>query len=420
MKHIVILLLIAVLPHTSLLQAQTLDDELQVRAVSIKGETNAGHLDVYTEIPYTSLQFEASPSGFVARYTVEAEVSRLDSRGRPRNVTTSSIWEQSVTVQMHANTVAENASDLSTHALELPPGRYLLAITLTDLVSSKTFFQEVTVEQRDFSRTVTMSDVVLLAGYDPERRAIVPRISPDVSAGDLQAYYEVYTRNAQTLLVTQELLREGETMQYNRPHQWSDTLSVDAGRHQQITRIPASDLEFGQYNLVITLQSLDRNLLDRASHTLSVRWDGVSSYLNNLEEAIEQLTYIARNRELRDFRRAESQSERRSLFDSFWKRRDPTPGTLRNEAMEEHFYRIDYANQNFGQQIPGWKSDRGHVFILHGHPDEVEHQTFSYNNKPWEVWYFFRIGRQYMFVDETGFGDYELVLPVWDERTRLD
>lgn len=420
MKHPLILLLIAALPLTPPPQAQSLDDELRVRAVSIKGDTDAGNLDVYTEIPYTSLQFEASPSGFIARYTVEAEVSRLDSRGRPKSVTTSSIWEQTVTVQMHANTVAEQASDLSTHSVALPPGRYLLAITLTDLTSSQSFFQEIAVEQRDFSRTVTMSDVVLLAGYDPERRSIVPRISPDVSAGDLQAYYEVYTLNAQTLLVTQELLREGEAMQYNRPHQWADTLSVDAGRHQQITRIPASDLEFGHYNLVITLQSLDRNLLDRASHTLSVRWDGISTYLNNLGEAIEQLTYIARNRELREFRRAETQSERRSLFESFWRKRDPTPGTLRNEAMEEHYYRVDYANQNFGQQISGWKSDRGHVFILHGHPDEVEHQTFSYNNKPWVVWYFFRIGRQYMFVDETGFGDYELVLPVWDERTRLD
>lgn len=420
MKHPLILLLIAALPLTSPAQAQTLDDELRVRAVSIKGDTDEGQLDVYTEIPYTSLQFEASPSGFIARYTVEAEVSRLDSRGRPKSVTTSSIWEQTVTVQMHANTVAEQASDLSTHSVALPPGRYLLAITLTDLTSSQSFFQEIAVEQRDFSRTVTMSDVVLLAGYDPERRSIVPRISPDVSAGDLQAYYEVYTLNAQTLLVTQELLREGEAMQYNRPHEWADTLSVDAGRHQQITRIPASDLEFGHYNLVITLQSLDRNLLDRASHTLSVRWDGISTYLNNLGEAIEQLTYIARNRELREFRRAETQSERRSLFESFWRKRDPTPGTLRNEAMEEHYYRVDYANQNFGQQISGWKSDRGHVFILHGHPDEVEHQTFSYNNKPWVVWYFFRIGRQYMFVDETGFGDYELVLPVWDERTRLD
>lgn len=420
MKHPLILLLIAALPLTSPAQAQTLDDELRVRAVSIKGDTDEGQLDVFTEIPYTSLQFEASPSGFIARYTVEAEVSRLDSRGRPKSVTTSSIWEQTVTVQMHANTVAEQASDLSTHSVALTPGRYLLAITLTDLASSRTFFQEIAVEQRDFSRTVTMSDVVLLAGYDPERRSIVPRISPDVSAGDLQAYYEVYTLNAQNLLVTQELLREGEAMQYNRPHQWSDTLSLDAGHHQQITRIPASDLEFGHYSLVITLQSLDRNLLDRASHTLSVRWNDISTYLNDLEEAIEQLTYIARNRELREFRRAETQSERRSLFESFWKKRDPTPGTLRNEAMEEHYYRVDYANQNFGQQVPGWKSDRGHVFILHGHPDEVEHQTFSYNNKPWVVWYFFRIGRQYMFVDETGFGDYELVLPVWDERTRLD
>ena len=80
---------------------------------------------------------------------------------------------------------------------------------------------------------------------------------------------------------------------------------------------------------------------------------------------------------------------------------------------------IDYANRMFGNVIPGWKTDRGHVLILHGYPDNVDQQTFSFGTEPWEVWYYYRIGRQFIFVDKTGFGDYELMVPIWDERTRI-
>ena len=417
MKYHLTFLAVSLLP--SLLQAQPSTGELHVRAVNYKSESGHGRLDLYTEIPYTSLQFEATPNGFIARYRVQAEIALLDSKKRPGSAIASPLWEQSVTVEMYANTTASEMSDLSTYSISLDPGQYLVGITLTDLTSSRTYFREISAQLRNFERPVTLSDVVLLAGFDPERQSIVPYVSADVEGGDLQMYYEVYTQERQSLLVTKTLLSQDGGSQTNLPNRWTDTLNVDAGRHQQIASIPARNLDFGQYDLTIMLKNLNGDILDQSFYPISVKWNGLSMYLNDMEEAIDQLVYIARDGELREIKRAENAFERRKRFEAFWSERDPTPETVRNEALEEHYYRVDYSNQHFGQQVPGWQSDRGHVFILHGHPDEVRRQTFSYNNKPWEVWYFFQIGRQFMFVDKTGFGDFELVLPVWDDRTRM-
>ncbi len=401
------------------LQAQSIDNGLRVRAVNYKHDSGEGRLDLFTEIPYSRLTFEATPNGFIAQYRVKTEITTLDPDNRPRNVILSPVWEQTVTEAIYANTIARELSDFSTYSAFLEPANYLVSVTLTDLNSSTIYYREISVQQREYPAPVSLSDVVLLAGFDAERQTILPHISTDVEAGDLQIYFEVYADQAHSLLVTKLLRQRSGRPQSNLPYQWSDTLAIGAGRHQQIAYIPARNLEFGKYDLIVMIQNMAGDTLDRSLYPLSIRWSGLNSYLNNLSQAIDQLSYIARGTEMQEFRRASSDSERRDLLEDFWEKRDPTPSTIRNEAMEEHYYRIDYSNQNFGQQIPGWQSDRGHVFVLHGHPDEVRRQTFSYNTKPWEVWYFFQIGRQFMFVDKTGFGDYELVLPVWDERTRI-
>ena len=104
---------------------------------------------------------------------------------------------------------------------------------------------------------------------------------------------------------------------------------------------------------------------------------------------------------------------REALFRDFWKRRDPTPGTEQNELMQEYYYRVEYANTHFSTNRNGWETDRGRIFILYGEPSDVEQHPFEINSKPYEVWYYNALNRRFVFVDYTGFGDYELVEPEW-------
>ncbi|HAE87725.1 TPA: hypothetical protein DCG86_06850, partial [Candidatus Marinimicrobia bacterium] len=106
--------------------------------------------------------------------------------------------------------------------------------------------------------------------------------------------------------------------------------------------------------------------------------------------------------------------EQKKLFQDFWKRNDPSPNTPNNELMNEYFHRIELANQLFSGFLDGWESDRGMIYTIFGEPDDVEQHTFDLSTKPYIIWYYHNLNRQFVFMDYTGFGDYQLTQPVFD------
>ena len=86
----------------------------------------------------------------------------------------------------------------------------------------------------------------------------------------------------------------------------------------------------------------------------------------------EDVTYIITDEERKAFKRLNTDEEREQFVEQFWLRRDPTPDTVENEYKEEHYRRIAYANEHYASGIPGWKTDRGRIYITFGPPDEIE------------------------------------------------
>src|SRR5579871_1506323 len=86
----------------------------------------------------------------------------------------------------------------------------------------------------------------------------------------------------------------------------------------------------------------------------------------------EDVVYIITDEEKTAFKRLATDEEREQFIEQFWLRRDPTPDTEENEFKEEHYRRIAYANDHYASGIPGWKSDRGRIYIEYGPPDEIE------------------------------------------------
>ena len=86
----------------------------------------------------------------------------------------------------------------------------------------------------------------------------------------------------------------------------------------------------------------------------------------------EDVAYIITDEERAAFKRLGTDEEREQFIEQFWLRRDPTPDTQENEYKEEHYRRIAYANERFASGIPGWKTDRGRIYITFGPPDEIE------------------------------------------------
>jgi GWxTD domain-containing protein len=120
--------------------------------------------------------------------------------------------------------------------------------------------------------------------------------------------------------------------------------------------------------------------------------------------------------------------ERDQFIEQFWLRRNPTPDSAENEYKEEHYRRIAYANEHFAAGIPGWKTDRGRIYIMYGPADSIEAHPSggSYNRPPeegggttstypfetWHYRYLEGIGQNIdiEFVDPCMCGDYHMTV----------
>ncbi|MBI1747159.1 MAG: GWxTD domain-containing protein [Acidobacteria bacterium] len=150
----------------------------------------------------------------------------------------------------------------------------------------------------------------------------------------------------------------------------------------------------------------------------------------------EEITYIITPDEKDVFKKLTTNDEKERFIENFWMRRAPSQGTSENEFKEEHYRRITYANERFASGIPGWKTDRGRIYITFGKPDEIESHPSggSYQRKfyegggststfPFEVWRYRHIDGvgddvEIEFVDKSMSGEYRIALSP-DEKDAL-
>ena len=104
----------------------------------------------------------------------------------------------------------------------------------------------------------------------------------------------------------------------------------------------------------------------------------------------EDVVYIIAPMEKASFELLTSDGERDLFIESFWRVRDPTPGTFRNEAREEHESRIEYANRRLGRESPraGWRSDMGRIHIQLGEPQDIVRHVDPRQFWPMEIWHY--------------------------------
>jgi len=142
----------------------------------------------------------------------------------------------------------------------------------------------------------------------------------------------------------------------------------------------------------------------------------------------QDVSYIITDEERQAFKRLQTDEERQQFVEQFWLRRDPTPDTEENEFKEEHYRRIAYANERYASGIPGWKTDRGRIYITFGPPDENESHpsggtyerpieegggtTSTFPFEKWRYRYIEGIGSDIIieFVDPTMTGEYRMTM----------
>jgi GWxTD domain-containing protein len=166
-----------------------------------------------------------------------------------------------------------------------------------------------------------------------------------------------------------------------------------------------------------------RSAQDPSQKSRNVKPELKKAYKDWLDKDV---TYIITDEERKAFKKLATDDERERFIEEFWRRRDPDPDTNENEFKEEYYERIAYANENFASGIPGWKTDRGRIWIMYGKPDGRETHPMggmydrpshegggSTSTYPFETWFYRYLpgvgsGIDIEFVDPTGSGEYRL------------
>jgi len=142
----------------------------------------------------------------------------------------------------------------------------------------------------------------------------------------------------------------------------------------------------------------------------------------------EDVIWIITDEERAAFKQLSNDEERDNFIEAFWQRRDPTPDTEENEYKEEHYQRIAYSNEHFAAGVPGWKTDRGRIYIMYGKPDEIDShpsggtyerpmeegggETSTFPFEDWRYRYLDNIGQEIIieFVDTCMCGEYHMTI----------
>jgi GWxTD domain-containing protein len=402
------------------IERQSLDlPEFSIDALSFSGDTLGSRLDVFVQVPFDQLHFLKDSDGFGAKYEVTTTLFASDDRP-----VTEKNWVEDVRAATFEESAAKGTYSLTERSFYLQPAKYRLRVRVREVESNKTSQVERFVQVRNFDRDVSLSDVMIVSRLTENggKKTIIPSVSDNV--GELPhgfyLFFEIYNR---TDLDSIDLVYSILDPKGVEVAAYSEARRIGAGRSQVFFKIDSLDIPVGSYKLVVEARraaSLQReaseedSVIGHVERALTVRWAGMPPSLTNLDLAIEQLRYIAKGNELDSIKSARTFEEKQKYFREFWKKRDPTPGSEENELMVEYYNRVDYANKHFGHYVDGWKTDMGMVYIILGAPSSVDRHPFEYDTKPYEVWYYYERNRRFVFVDESGFGDYRLTTPVGD------
>jgi GWxTD domain-containing protein len=382
----------------------------------LDADSVSSRLDVFVKIPFDMLHFVLADTSYAAQYEVSVNLFDQDD-----NVVSGKTWDEKAQTHAFDETNARTAYSLTQRSFVVAPGSYTLRATILDEESQKSFSlkREITVADYRHS-SFSLSDIMLVNHLTRSggKTSLVPNVSSALSdaPGKFFLFFETYNKtNADSAKITVRILDEKDQQVFAR----TDVRSIHGRTNQVIEEIDGKNFVIGNYVALVHAEaySQGKNGVEYSAgdrKTFSVRWEGVPANLKDLDLAIRELRYIATSKEMGLFEDAKTLEEKQKLFIEFWRKRDPSPDAEVNEYMQQYYARVDYANEHFTHYLEGWKSDRGMVYILLGPPNSVDRHPFETDSKPYEIWSYDSIDRQIVFVDDSGFGNYKLVTPIWD------
>jgi len=376
------------------------------------GDSTQTRVDFFLQVPFDKLSFIKAGEKFKAEYSISITINDENKL----SLITEKSWTEKIELIDFQKTNSKSDYNLSARSFKLAPGKYYFTILVEDLDSRKEYRAEVEFPVRTFTQELAISDIMLISGKTTTASGttkIIPNLSRNVATqkDGIPIFYEVYSATDRQIEVTYAILDLKGNPLYNE----KKVESFKAGNNQLFYTFNFKDAGMGEYKMVISAPFVDDKTIIGSTKSFFSKWSGMPSTLKDLEKAADQMIYIAGPSEISYIQDGKDFTEKLARFMEFWDKKDPTQGTPDNEVFNEYYRRIEFANKNFKQMLEGWRSDMGMVYITLGTPNNIERHPFEYDSKPYEIWDYYDINRRFIFVDQTGFGDYRLVTPFFGE-----
>lgn len=361
-------------------------------------------VDLFVQVPYQNLQFIKDPEGYRAKYSIHIKFSEKDSE----KIAVESTWNETVTAKEFSSTEARSNYNFSVRSFEITPGKYLMRCEVVDRDSRKNFVIEATANVLKLSDSLNVSDILLISSIvkDSDGEKLVPNINRRVTTDDssLPFYLEVYSDEKRDIKLEYNIKdKDGKKAFVEIVEK-----EVQPGINRIVHEIDGAKFNLGEHVLEAHLKNFELENVSTVSKKFISKIAGFPDSITDIDLAIDQLMYIATPSEINFITSTNDEETKLKRYRDFWKSKDPSPNTEENEVFLEYYRRIDYANLKFGNYFKGWKSDMGMVYITLGPPSAVERHPFDMGSKPYEIWEYYHINRSFIFVDNTGFGDYRL------------
>ena len=344
-----------------------------------------------------ALAFQREGNVFVARYRVSLAFKR---EGAP---SVDLAREEVVRVPTFQETLRADESILFQQVLRLAPGKYTVSVTVRDVGSTSESHAQAEYTAPSYGAASVSAPILAYQATgrgslsDPLNIVLNPRGSVGYGSDTLLAYVEGYnfTRPAtvpfKVVDEQQHVVHEDE-LRFRGGHQ------VES----QVIKLSPDSVALGELKLVVGEGDTARSASALVSFTQA--W-----VVTNFDEMLDLLRYFGHEAQVNALRKAPP-SERARMWREFYAATDPNNLTPENEALNQYFSRIAQANQRFTDEgVPGWKTDRGEVFINLGAPDEaIENSPGTTANRILR-WSYINLRLDLFFRDESGFGRLRLL-----------
>ena len=380
-------------------------DQFKINAYPIVTQNDDIKLLVYGLIPYQSLQFLKNNETFVAGY--ETSISIRDNDG---NQLDRQSFQSEVKVDDYIRTVDRFSREVVMAEFLVKDQEYTVVGELIDQDTRTKGVIKKEINLEHLLKEICIYPPFIIGEY-PGNWGFEENEIP-VTTRDINHKIKEFPLFLSGKIKPGEFTVSITAKNASNEVFWNEKLELSSDNNTFSERIIIDKKPEENLSMEVSVTLKQKEISDVKEISLRIRKPGLSFFINNVDEALDQMRYIVTDKEYKLVKKSK-RKEREKLFYQFWDYRDPTPGTITNELMDQYYYRVKYSNEKFAGFLPGWKSVMGMIYILFGPPDDMQ-RSFGQNSRyTYETWYYYSINRDFSFFDENGFGDFKLTTPYY-------